>query len=106
MSKEDRQAIKDTDDEYKRRGFFKRIFPSPDFLYYKQFFEEERLVNYIIDAKIFAKKRGINPIQLRKHQALPYFLSKESLRQQIDSLPQPLADPKQKLKNQPQQNRN
>ena len=62
MSKEDRQALKDTEDEFKRRGFFKRLFPSQDFLYYKQFFEEERLVNYFIDARIFGKKRGVNPI--------------------------------------------
>ena len=62
MSKEDRQALKDTEDEFKRRGFFKRLFPSHDFLYYKQFFEEERLVNYFIDARTFGKKRGVNPI--------------------------------------------
>jgi hypothetical protein len=35
FTKEEKQAIKDTEDEYKRRGFFKRLFPSPDFLYYK-----------------------------------------------------------------------
>lgn len=66
LSKDDRAAIKDTEDEMKRRGFFKRIFPCLDFLYYRQFFEEERLINYIIDAKLYSKKRNVNPIQLRK----------------------------------------
>ena len=62
LSKEEKAAIKETDEEMKRRGFFKRIFPCLDFLYYRQFFEEERLVNYVIDAKLYAKKRNINPI--------------------------------------------
>jgi hypothetical protein len=35
MSKEDKQALMDTNEEFKRRGFFKRIFPCVDFLYYK-----------------------------------------------------------------------
>jgi hypothetical protein len=67
LSKDDRQALKDADDEYKRRGFFKRIFPSPDFLYYKQFFQEDRIVNYLLDARIFAKRRNVNPAQIRQH---------------------------------------
>lgn len=66
LQKEDRANIKETDDEMKRRGFFKRIFPCLDFLYYRQFFEEERLINYVIDAKLYAKKRNINPVQIRK----------------------------------------
>jgi len=35
FTKEERQIMKETEDEYKRRGFFKRIFPCFDFLYYK-----------------------------------------------------------------------
>jgi len=62
LSKDDKQIIKETEDEFKRRGFFKRIFPSHNFLYYKQFFEEERLINYVIDARIFGKKRNVNPM--------------------------------------------
>mmetsp|Transcript_31619 Transcript_31619/g.48359 ORF Transcript_31619/g.48359 Transcript_31619/m.48359 type:complete len:105 (+) Transcript_31619:1986-2300(+) len=78
-SKEEKTALKETEDEFKRRGFFKRIFPTYDFLYYKQFFEEDRLVNYFVDSRLFAKKRNINPVQLRKYQAIPLFLRKEAL---------------------------
>lgn len=60
-TKEEKQALIDTEQEYRRRGFFKRIFPCYDFLYYKQFFEEERMLNYIVDSKIFGKKRNLNP---------------------------------------------
>ena len=34
-SKEEKIYLKDTIDEYQRRGFFKRIFPTVDFPYYK-----------------------------------------------------------------------
>jgi hypothetical protein len=68
----------DTDSEFKRRGFFKRIFPCVDFLYYKQFFEEDRPLNYLIDAKVFSKKRGTNQAMLRKNQAMPFFMMKGS----------------------------
>jgi hypothetical protein len=34
-TKEEKQILKETDDEFKRRGFYKRIFPTYDFLYYK-----------------------------------------------------------------------
>ena len=30
-SKEEKIALKETEDEFKRKGFFKRIFPSVDF---------------------------------------------------------------------------
>ncbi len=50
MTKDEKICFKETEDEYKRRGAFKRIFPSPDFLYYKQFFEEDRPLNYFLDA--------------------------------------------------------
>lgn len=42
LSKEEKSTIKESQDEFKRRGFFKRIFPNINFLYYRQFFEEER----------------------------------------------------------------
>ncbi len=44
-------------EEYGRRNFFKRIFPTVDFPYYKQFFEEERPLNHFLDLKLFSKKR-------------------------------------------------
>jgi hypothetical protein len=50
LSKDERQLLKETEDEYKRKGAFKRIFPTVDFLYYKQFFEEVRPMNYFLDA--------------------------------------------------------
>ena len=50
MTKEERLMLKETENEYKRRGSFKRIFPTVDFLYYKQFFEEDRPWNYFLDA--------------------------------------------------------
>jgi hypothetical protein len=49
--------LKETIDEFNRKNFFKRIFPTVDFLYYKQFFVEERQLNYFIDKKLFGKKR-------------------------------------------------
>ena len=49
--------MKETIDEFGRKNFFKRIFPTVDFLYYKQFFVEERPLNYFIDKKLFGKKR-------------------------------------------------
>ena len=68
---DEKRAIIETELEFRRRGFFKRIFPTYDFLYYKQFFEEERMLNFILDTKIFGKKRVLNPAQLRKHQQMP-----------------------------------
>jgi hypothetical protein len=49
--------LKETIEEFNRKNFFKRIFPTVDFLYYKQFFVEERQLNYFIDKKLFGKKR-------------------------------------------------
>ena len=34
-TKDEKNALKETEDEFKRKNFFKRIFPSVDFLYYK-----------------------------------------------------------------------
>ena len=34
-TREEKLALKETEEEFKRRGFFKRIFPCVDFLYYK-----------------------------------------------------------------------
>jgi tubulin polyglutamylase TTLL5 len=61
LSREERQILKDTEDEYKRRGGFKRIFPTLDFLYYKQFFEEVRPMNYFLDSQLMSKYRQANP---------------------------------------------
>ena len=67
-------SLKDTIEEHQRRGFFKRIFPTKDFLYYKQFFQEDRPLNYYIDAKLIAKKR-VNTLEARLlNQQLPKFM--------------------------------
>ena len=54
LTQEEKSILKETDDEFKRKNFWKRIFPSVDFLYYKQFFEEERPLNFLLDAKLMA----------------------------------------------------
>jgi hypothetical protein len=66
--------IKDAEDEYKRRGAFKRIFPSVDFLYYKQFFEESRPLNYFLDAQLMSRFRIQNPLSIKNDEKLPKFL--------------------------------
>ena len=43
--------------EFKLRGKFKRVFPSIDYHYYKQFFTEERVFNVILDEKLMGKRR-------------------------------------------------
>jgi hypothetical protein len=58
MTKEEKSLLKETEDEMIRKGAFKRIFPTMDFLYYKQFFEEERPMNYFLDAKLMHKHRN------------------------------------------------
>ena len=56
-TKEEKIALSETIQENSRKNFFKRIFPNIDYLYYKQFFEEERPLNNYVDAKLMAKKR-------------------------------------------------
>ena len=57
LARNQAEAIKDTELEFKRRGGFKRIFPNIDYQYYKQFFSEERPLNAIVDAKVMEKRR-------------------------------------------------
>lgn len=86
FNKEEKEAIRETDDEYKRKGFFNRIFPCIDFLYYKQFFEEDRPLNYLVDAKLFQKKRGQGAAMIRKNQALPFFMQVANSKGPADKL--------------------
>lgn len=58
VTKVEKAIIKETDGEYKRRGKFVRVFPTFDYNYYKQFFKEERYSNFMIDQRIFGKKRA------------------------------------------------
>ena len=52
-----KQLVKEAEMEFKLRGKFKRVFPSTEYHYYKQFFSEERLYNIILDERIMAKRR-------------------------------------------------
>jgi hypothetical protein len=52
-----KQIVKEAEMEFKLRGKFKRVFPSIDYHYYKQFFTEERTFNIILDEKLMAKRR-------------------------------------------------
>ena len=52
-----KQLIKEAEMEFKLRGKFKRVFPSIEYHYYKQFFNEERLFNVILDEKLMSKRR-------------------------------------------------
>eukprot|EP00826_Nyctotherus_ovalis_P005673 TRINITY_DN1128_c0_g12_i3.p1 TRINITY_DN1128_c0_g12~~TRINITY_DN1128_c0_g12_i3.p1 ORF type:complete len:493 (+),score=145.01 TRINITY_DN1128_c0_g12_i3:330-1808(+) len=45
MSRDERTAIRDAEEEYKRRGNFRRIFPTVAYNSYKGFFEAERPLN-------------------------------------------------------------
>ncbi len=38
LSREERQVMKETEEEVKRQGGFSRVFPTPYYGYYKQFF--------------------------------------------------------------------
>lgn len=55
--KQEKQLVKEAEMEFKRRGKFKRVFPSIDYHYYKQFFTEERMLNYVLDQKLMSKRR-------------------------------------------------
>ena len=73
-TKEEAYALQDSINENKRKGFYKRIFPTVDFLYYKQFFEEDRPLNRFLDEKLMGKKRD-NTHQARiMNQKMPIFL--------------------------------
>ena len=45
----ERDIVKETEMEFRRRQGFKRIFPSIDYSYYKQFFVNERSSNAVVD---------------------------------------------------------
>ena len=55
--KDEKDIVKETEMEFRRRLSFKRIFPTIDYAYYKQFFVKERVANALLDAKVMAKRR-------------------------------------------------
>ena len=73
-TREERQVLKETEDENKRKGLFKRIFPSRDYLYYKQFFDEDRPLNHFVDSKLMAKKRVNTHAARLADEKLPHYL--------------------------------
>lgn len=51
MTKDEKDIIRDTDEEFKLKGHFKRIFPNGNYCLYKQFFVEEKPYNILLDNK-------------------------------------------------------
>ena len=74
-TKEEKLALNETIQENSRKNFFKRIFPNVDYLYYKQFFEEERPLNNFVDLKLMAKKRDQHPAAKLNSHKLPFWLA-------------------------------
>ena len=58
MTKEECNLVREAEDEFRRRGHFKRLFPTIDYHYYKQFFTNgERIQNRVLDERIMSKRR-------------------------------------------------
>ena len=55
--KDEKDVVRDTEMEFRRRQSFKRIFPSIDYAYYKQFFVKERNANALLDQRVMEKRR-------------------------------------------------
>ena len=67
--KEEKAIIKETNDEFKRRGNFERIFPSEFSVNYKNLFERERPYNTILFnyfGKIYRKGQGSSAVVYQK----------------------------------------
>jgi len=66
--REEKDLVQTSEQEFKRRCGFKRIFPSIDYGYYKQFFVEERPYNIVLDNKVMSKRRltASNALYLRQ----------------------------------------
>ena len=58
ITNEIKQQIWDTEEEFSRLKQFKRIFPSINYPFYQKFFDQERIINYILYI-IEAYKKGI-----------------------------------------------
>lgn len=79
--KQEKQIIKETEQEFKRRGKFKRIFPSVDYHYYKQFFLEERPLNILLDQRVMSKRRLNNAVAsaMSVKQRIEYLNNRQSM---------------------------
>ena len=54
-NKDERVAIRDAEEEYKRKGNFRRVFPTVSYNYYKGFFEAERPLNIALAHHLIKK---------------------------------------------------
>jgi len=52
LNKKERQIIREAEEEIKRKGHFKLIFPGDNFQANKAFFEEERPLNAALDMRL------------------------------------------------------
>ena len=58
ITRDEQSIITEVEDEFKRRSHFKRIFPSMEYHYYKQFFlHGERPLNKLVDERVMEKRR-------------------------------------------------
>lgn len=51
LSKEEKEVLRETDEEYRLKGHFRRIFPNGNYCLYKMFFNEEKPFNILLDNK-------------------------------------------------------
>ena len=65
-SKEEKRAIRDTEEELKRCRGFKMIFPNENMLYYEQFFEEKRKINEAVCKKLFGMSSKGHPARIQR----------------------------------------
>ena len=65
-TKEERKAIRDTEDELKRSRGFKMLFPNENLLYYEQFFEEKRKINGTVAKKLFGMSSKGHPARVQR----------------------------------------
>lgn len=52
ISKEEKQVLKDLDDQFELKGHYWWIFPNGNYSIYRQFFDEERPLNVFLDQKL------------------------------------------------------
>ena len=68
-TKEEKAIVRETAEEFKRRGGFERIFPSDTSINYKNYFEQERPFNTLLCnqfGKIHRKGQGTSAVVYRK----------------------------------------
>ena len=62
----EKTVIRETEKEYKRRGHFRRIFPTKDYAYYKTFFETERPLNQLLANHLMKQNKEQKTVLTRK----------------------------------------